>query len=405
MNKLLLVFTFVFATTFSGQAACSKKKEVSDFNQSIADTVNKKIITGSEQLNKYLPLLINKKVGLVVNHTSMVGNTHLVDTLLSLNVKVKKIFAPEHGFRGKADAGEKVNNELDAKTGLPIISLYGNNKKPTQQQLADLDIMIFDIQDVGVRFYTYISTMHYLMQACAENNKELIILDRPNPNGFYVDGPVLEPEYKSFVGMHPIPIVHGLTVAELAQMINGENWLDSGKVCKLHLITNANYTHKSTYSLPVKPSPNLPNDNAIRLYASLGLFEGTIMSMGRGTTYAFQVVGAPDKAFGEFTFTPKSIEGMAKNPPYENQACYGIDLRKADNKERFSIKYLIDFYQKAPDKEKYFNNFFNKLAGNKTLKEQIKKGMTEQQIKESWTPSLNAYKAKRKKYLLYPDFE
>ena len=406
MNKLFLVFTLLFATGLNDQASCSKKNENTVSHPSpTADSSSRKLETGAEQLQKYLPLLKNKNVGLVVNHTSIVGSRHLVDTLLSLNIKVKKIFAPEHGFRGKADAGETVNNETDSKTGIPIVSLYGNNKKPSRQQLADLDVLLFDIQDVGVRFYTYISTMHYLMEACAENNKELVILDRPNPNGHYVDGPVLEPSQKSFVGMHPIPIVHGLTIAELAQMINGEKWLDSGKVCKLHLITNKNYTHTTPYSLPVKPSPNLPNDVAIRLYPSLGLFEGTTLSIGRGTEFPFQVIGGPDKNYGNFTFTPKSIEGMAKNPPLENQLCYGVDLRKTGNDERFTLKYLIEFYNKSSNKDTYFNNFLSKLAGNTSLKVQIKKGMTEAQIRETWKGPLEKYKSIRKKYLLYPDFE
>ena len=404
MNKLFLLTLLLFANIGQHSSCSPENKQIQAQKENQSTTAEKKIITGAERLNLYLPLLMNKKVGLIVNHTSLVGNTHLVDTLLSLNIHVKKVFAPEHGFRGKADAGEKVNNEIDSKTGLPIISLYGSNKKPTKAQLADLDIVIFDIQDVGVRFYTYISTMHYAMEACAENKKQLLILDRPNPNGNYVDGPILEPEYSSFVGMHPIPLVHGLTIGELAQMINGEKWLDSGKVASIRVIPCENYTHKDQYSVPVKPSPNLPNDQAIKLYPSLGLFEGTIISMGRGTKFPFQVAGAPDNKYGEFTFTPRSIEGMAKNPPYENQVCYGVDLRKGSI-QGLTLKYLIDFYQKTPNKEKFFNNFFPKLAGNSILKEQIKSGLSEEQIKESWKPELNIYKAIRKKYILYEDFE
>lgn len=406
MNKLLLLLvTLLFTGNFSQHASCSKKPENPAVSKRTNDPSADKIRIGAEQLDRYIPLLKNKNVGLVVNHTSLINNTHLVDTLLSLHIKVKKIYAPEHGFRGKADAGEKVNNETDNKTGLPIISLYGSNKKPSAQHLADIDILIFDIQDIGARFYTYISTMHYIMEACAENNKELIILDRPNPNGHYVDGPILEPAYKSFVGMHPIPIVHGLTVAELAQMINGEKWLDSGRVCKLHLITAQNYSHRDSYSLPVKPSPNIPNDAAVSLYPSLGLFEGTIMSVGRGTEFPFQVVGAPAKVYGDFTFTPKSIDGMSKNPPYENQTCYGVDLRASNQSEKFTLSYVIHFYNKTPNKDTYFNNFFNKLAGNGTLKEQIRSGRSEKEIKDSWIPDLNAYKKIRKKYLLYEDFK
>lgn len=364
-----------------------------------------RISCGAERMEEYLPIIQNKRIALVVNQTSVIGKTHLADTLLAQKVKVVKIFSPEHGFRGNADAGEKVNNEMDAKTGLPIISLYGSNKKPSSESLKDVDIVIFDIQDVGVRFYTYISTMHYIMQACADNNKQLIILDRPNPNGYYVAGPVLDMKQTSFVGMHPIPVVHGLTVGELALMINGEHWLDSGKTCKVDIIKVKNYTHKDHYSLPVKPSPNIPNDQAVTLYPSLGLFEGTNMSVGRGTTFPFQVIGSPNKKNGTFKFTPKSIEGMAKNPPYENVECYGADLRNLyPESSTFNLRFLIDYYNKAVDKEKYFNNFFKKLAGNTILQDQIKKGMNESQIRETWQPELNKYKILRKKYLLYTDF-
>jgi uncharacterized protein YbbC (DUF1343 family) len=372
----------------------------------VSATINDhKIICGAERMEDYLPMLKNKNIALVVNQTSVIGKTHLADTLLAQKINVKKIFSPEHGFRGKADAGEKVNNEIDTKTGLPIISLYGNNKKPSHESLKDIDIVIFDIQDVGVRFYTYISTMHYIMQACADNKKQLIILDRPNPNGYYVAGPVLDLKQASFVGMHPIPIVHGLTIGELALMINGEHWLDSGKTCNLEIIKVKNYTHKDHYSLPVKPSPNLPNDQSITLYPSLGLFEGTNMSVGRGTAFPFQVIGSPNEKNGTFSFTPKSIEGMAKNPPYENEKCYGADLRNQyPESSIFNLRFLIDYYNKSADKEKYFNNFFKKLAGNIILQDQIKKGMTESQIRETWQPELNKYKILRKKYLLYPDF-
>ena len=416
MNKFIFIF-LLFISSISGATSCrengkntsqstithdSENPASSEIQQTAAAT---KIKTGAEQMEKYLPLLINKRVGLVVNHTSVVLNSHLVDTLLAMNVKITKIFAPEHGFRGQAPAGEKVANEVDAKTGIPIISLYGNNKKPTAAQLKDLDVLLFDIQDVGVRFYTYISTMHYLMEACAANNKPLIILDRPNPNGFYIDGPILQPKYKSFIGMHPIPVVHGLTVGELALMINGEKWLDSSRVCDITIIKNENYTHKDTYSLPVNPSPNLPNDRSIQLYPTLGLFEGTMMSMGRGTEFPFQVVGAPDKVFGTFTFTPRTIPGKAKNPPHENQLCYGIDYRSNNEASRFTLQPIIHFYKIAPDKEKYFISFFHKLVGNDIVMKQIKEGMSEAQIKATWEKELSAYKAMRKKYLLYTDFE
>ncbi|HWZ22486.1 MAG TPA: DUF1343 domain-containing protein, partial [Cytophagaceae bacterium] len=348
-------------------------------------------------------LLKNKNVALMVNPSSLVGKSHLVDTLIASGINIKKIFSPEHGFRGTADAGEKINNETDSKTGLPVISLYGDNKKPTEAQLKDIDVIVFDIQDVGVRFFTYISSMHYLMQACADYNKKIIILDRPNPNGYYIDGPVLEMSYKSFVGMHPIPIVHALTVGELAKMINGEKWLDSNKVCDLTVIPLKNYDHKMNYSLPVKPSPNLPNDLSIQLYPSLCLFEGTIISVGRGTENPFQIIGAPKKEYGKFEFTPKSTPG-AKKPLYENQLCYGIDVRNHASKKGLQLSFLIEVYQKSPEKDKFFNSFFNKLAGNKTLQEQVKKGLTEEEIRKSWQADLTKYKSMRKKYLLYSDF-
>jgi uncharacterized protein YbbC (DUF1343 family) len=404
MDKLFWAFLGSVATVILLVFSCSNQNSANEQVKQVPPPLPQKeqIICGADQLSEYLPILQNKNVAMVVNQTSIVGKTHLADTLLALKVNIKKIFSPEHGFRGTADAGEKVGNDTDAKTGLPIISLYGKNRKPSKESMADIDIVIFDIQDVGARFYTYISTMHYVMQACAENNKLLLILDRPNPNGQYVAGPVLEMKYKSFVGMHPIPIVHGLTIAELAAMINGEQWLDSGQVCKLNVVKVKNYTHKDSYSLPVKPSPNLPNDQAIRLYPALCLFEGTVISVGRGTNFPFQVIGSPNKNNGSFKFTPKSIEGMAKNPPYENILCYGTDLRNLyPESSGFSLRWLIDYYKKATDKDKFFNNFFNNLAGNSTLQAQIKKGMTEEQIRQSWEPELTKYKEMRKRYLMY----
>ncbi len=359
------------------------------------------LMTGAEQLPLFLPQLAGKRVAMVVNHTSLVGNTHLVDTLLYHKITIKKIFAPEHGFRGEADAGEHVSSGTDRKTGLPLISLYGDNKKPTAAQLTDVDVVIFDIQDVGARFYTYISTMHYVMEACAENGKKVFILDRPNPNGHYFDGPLLKPGFKSFVGMHPIPLVHGLTVGELALMINGQKWLANGITCELDVIKNKNYTHKTPYIVPVKPSPNLPNQQAIRLYPSICLFEGTPISVGRGTEYPFQMIGSPNPKNGSFTFTPQSMPG-AKNPPHLNKVCYGLDLRQ-DTLNHFTLSYLIDFYRKSHNQEKFFNAFFDKLAGTDQLKNQIKSGMTEAQIRESWKEDLTNYSTLRKRYLLYPD--
>ena len=360
--------------------------------------------TGAEQTNKYLHLLKGKNVALVVNQTSVINKTHLVDSLLSSGVKIKAIYAPEHGFRGDADAGAHINNASDAKTGLPILSLYGKNKKPTPEQLAGIDAVVFDIQDVGARFYTYISTMHYVMEACAENNKPLIILDRPNPNGYYVDGPVLDMQYTSFVGMHPIPVVHGLTVGELAQMINGQKWLTGGKTCAITVIPITNYTHKTRYSLPVKPSPNLPNDLAIQVYPTICLFEGTNVSVGRGTPTPFQVLGSPFYKKKAFSFTPVSTAG-ATNPMHKDQVCYGYKLTETSVNGKFSLSFLLDFYQNSEQQEKFFNKFFTSLAGSPALQEQIKAGKTEEQIRASWEPALSQYKQMRKKYLLYPDFE
>jgi uncharacterized protein YbbC (DUF1343 family) len=370
-------------------------------------TQAQKITVGAEQLDILLPKLSSQRVALLVNHTATIGKTHLVDSLLQRGVDIKKIFAPEHGFRGDADAGEKIIDGIDTKTKLPVVSLYGSakkDKKPSPEQLADVDVIIFDIQDVGVRFFTYISSLHYLMEACAEQNKKLIVLDRPNPNGSYVDGPVLtDTTLKSFIGMHPIPIVHGLTVGELAKMINGEGWLSEKKKCELEIIVMKNYSHQMPYSLPLKPSPNLPNDQAIALYPSICLFEGTVISVGRGTQHPFEYVGHPDLKNQPFQFTPISIDGMAKKPPHENKVCFGLDLSKEKVVKEISLKYLIQLYRQFPDKEKFFNSYFDKLAGTKLLKEQIKKGMTEKQIKATWRTELEKYKKQRKLYLIYKD--
>ena len=360
------------------------------------------VLVGAQQLDLLLPGLMNKRVALVVNNTSLVGKTHLADTLKSSGVRIMKIFAPEHGFRGTADAGEHVKDGVDVKTGFPLVSLYGSNRKPTTEQLFDVDVMIFDIQDVGVRFYTYISTMHYLMEACAENNKKLIILDRPNPNAF-VDGPVLEPAFRSFLGMHTIPLVHGLTVGELALMVNGEGWLGEGKHCDVEVIQIKNWKHDDPWSITVKPSPNLPNDQAIRLYPSIGMFEGTVMSVGRGTPMPFQVLGHPDLKNLTFQFTPVSVEGAAKNPLYENKICYGIDLRNVLPQRKTDLQYIMNMYQIFPDKEKFFNaKNFDTHVGTTKLREAIIDGKSEAEIRESWQADLNAYKKIRAKYLLYP---
>jgi uncharacterized protein YbbC (DUF1343 family) len=367
-----------------------------------AQTNKSKLILGAEQMDQLLPLVKDKKIGLVVNNTSRVGKTHLADTLIARGVKVNKIFGPEHGFRGDAADGEHVTDAVDEKTGVPVVSLYGKNYKATADQVKDLDILLFDIQDVGARFYTYISTMHYLMETCAENNKQLIILDRPNPNGSYVDGPIMQPELKSFVGMHPIPIAHGMTVGELAHMINDEGWLAESKKCNLVVIKMQNWKHDDDYSVPIRPSPNLPNDQAIRLYPSLCLFEGTVISIGRGTSMPFQVLGNPELNSMPFAFTPVPIKGVSTEPPHKNIACYGIDLRNVTPARKVDLQYLLVFYQKYPDKGKFFTAYFDKLAGTTQLKQQIKDGLTEDQIRASWKPGLDTFKEKRKKYLLYP---
>lgn len=348
--------------------------------------------------NLYFPLLEGKNVALTVNQSSILSGIHLVDTLIHSGINVSKVFTPEHGFSGTVSDGEDVIYQKK-KTNYDLISIYGKNKKPTQSQLAGIDIMVFDIQDVGVRFYTYISTMHYVMEACAEANIPVVILDRPNPNGSYVDGPVLKPKHRSFTGLHCIPIVHGLTVGELAMMINGKKWLKNGITCDLTVIKIKNWTHGTPYDLPVKPSPNLPNAHSIALYPSICLFEGTIMSVGRGTDFPFQQIGHPIYPDTTYSFTPKSTIG-AKYPPYEGEVCYGLHWKNRPLKYHFSIQPLIDAYKKMPVKS-FFNNYFNVLAGNTTLQQQIKDGKSEKEIRESWENELSSYKKMREKYLLY----
>lgn len=359
---------------------------------------------GAERMEDYLPLLEGKSVAMVVNQTSIVGNTHLVDTLLSRDVNIVKVMAPEHGFRGEAPDGEKIDDSKDEKTGTPIISIYGSNKKPTPEMLEDVDVLIFDIQDVGVRFYTFISTMHYVMEAAAENGKEVIVLDRPNPNGMYVDGPVKDENVSSFVGMHPIPIVHGLTVGELAKMINEEGWLANEIKADLKVVEMNGWDHTQTYSLPIKPSPNLPTDNAISLYPSLGLFEGTVVSVGRGTDHPFEQIGHPMYGSAGTVFTPQPNAG-SKYPPLEGELCVGYAFYNAESPRTFSLKWLLDFYQELSPKTEFFKDYLTLLAGTEELRKQIELGLTEEQIRGTWQPKLKAYKAMRKRYLLYPDFE
>ncbi|WP_411893754.1 exo-beta-N-acetylmuramidase NamZ domain-containing protein [Winogradskyella sp. A2] len=377
--------------------------------------IDKPIIVGANQTEQYLPLLKGKRVGIVANQTSVIfrkkirkfnvlNYKHIVDSLIELNINVKKVFSPEHGFRGTADAGEAVKDGIDTKTQLPIFSLHGKHKKPTKQKVEDLDIMVFDIQDVGVRFYTYISTLHYVMEACAEQNIPLLILDRPNPNGNYIDGPVLEKEHSSFLGMHPVPIVHGMTIGEYAQMINGEGWLNNGVKCNITIIEIENYTHDRSYSLPIRPSPNLPNDQSIILYPSLGLFEGTNINAGRGTEFQFQRYGAPflDKTNYMFSYTPKPNFG-SKYPKHKDEFCYGTDLSKVHAKRQFTLKYIIDAYNNAIDKSKVFNTAsFTTHAGTAKLQQQIEAGLSESQIKVTWQEGIEQFNKTRKAYLLYP---
>jgi uncharacterized protein YbbC (DUF1343 family) len=369
-----------------------------------------KIKVAAEQTDLYLNLLKGKIIAVVANQTSVIEKkekrkekrefVHVVDSLLSLNMKVKKVFAPEHGFRGKADAGELLKDGIDTKTGLPIISLYGKNKKPSAEQLKGIDLIVFDIQDVGARFYTYISSLHYVMEAAAEAGIPLIIFDRPNPNGHYIDGPILEIEHKSFVGMHPVPVVYGMTIGEYGQMINGEKWLANGIQCDLTVIPLKNYTHKSTYSLPIKPSPNLPNDKAINLYPSLCFFEGTSVSAGRGTDMQFQIYGSPYLERTSFYFTPQSNEG-AKNPKYRNKKCYGEDLRETEKLSQLNLSWLLKANKQTHTAGSFFNSFFTKLAGTEKLQDQIMQGLSEQEIRKSWQKGLSTFKKIRSKYLIY----
>lgn len=391
----------------------------------------KRIIPGAERIDCYLPLLKGKKVGVFANQTSMVGNTHLVDTLQKLGITIKAIFGPEHGFRGTAGAGEKVGTYIDKETGIPVISLYGSKRRPSEEDLKDIDILIFDIQDVGVRFYTYISSLQEYMEAAFENDKPLIILDRPNPNGFYVDGPVLQPEFKSFVGMQPVPIVYGMTLGEYASMLCGEKWLNekanakyaafkNSKELKKHLIIvkNENYDHKSKYILPVKPSPNLPDIQSVYLYPSTCLFEGTTLSEGRGTEKPFQIFGAPTLPKNLYSFTPNPRAGAPSSKHY-GEVCYGWNLSGTPEEilekvnQHVQLKWIMDAYRLFPDKNKFFivpksgdmkNSFIDKLAGNDELWQQIRDGKSEKEIRASWEPALQQFKKIRKKYLMYKDF-
>ena len=408
-------YLFLFLLMNFQLISCAEKKK--NENPKIKkDTVL--IKTGADRLELYIPILKGKNIAIVANQTSVlnilqkpeintnVKNTeivqhHLVDFLHEVkDIKVKKVFAPEHGFRGKEDAGAHVDDGIDTKTGLSILSLHGKNKKPSATQLKDIDIVVFDIQDVGVRFYTYISTLHYVMEACAEAGVQVIILDRPNPNGHYIDGPVLELEHKSFVGMHKVPVVYGMTIGEYGQMINGEKWLNNNIQCNLKVIPLENYTHNSKYSLPIKPSPNLPNDKSINLYPSLGFFEGTTINAGRGTDIQFQIYGAPFFEKTNFSYTPKANNG-SKYPKHKGENCYGVDLRKTDNLSKIDLSFLISAYKRTPKNESFFGKTFTIHAGTKKLQQQIEEGIPENEIRKKWQKDLRDFKKTRSKYLIY----
>lgn len=389
--------------------------EVSASGGSASVSKPAEIVTGADQTEAYLNYLKGKRVGMVVNPTSIIGRTPSVDSLKALGVNIVRIFGPEHGFRGDASAGVKVDDSVDPKTGIAVFSLYGKTQKPTKESLSDIDLMIFDIQDVGARFYTYTITMHRVMEACAENGVELMILDRPNPNGYLVDGPILDLALSSGIGIHPVPIAHGMTVGEYAQMLNGEGWLANGVQCKINVVKMKHYAHDMPYSLPVSPSPNLNTQQSILLYPSLCLFEGTIISQGRGTRFPFTVLGNPDlKEKYDFSFTPVSIKGMAETPLHQDQACYGLDLRNYNTEDlrksrQINLGWLMEMYRAYPHKEKFFDfkqsnqmGNIDKLAGTKAFKEQIIAGKTEAEIRRSWEPGLSQFKQTREKYLLYP---
>jgi len=410
-NTVLLVVLTIFSCGSSTEKKEERGKK-KESKETRVKTQDEQIIVGAEQFHLYTELLKGKNVGVVANQTSFLEKeeAHLVDFLISKKVSVKKVFAPEHGFRGTADAGEHVKDGVDSKTGVPLISLYGSNKKPSQEQLKGIDIVVFDIQDVGARFYTYISTLHYVMEACAELGIPVIVLDRPNPNGHYIDGPILEKEHQSFVGMHPVPVVHGMTIGEYAQMINGEGWIDNlgsdwskkRTYCDLTIIKMKNYTHQTPYSLPIKPSPNLPNAQSINLYPSLCFFEGTFINAGRGTDMQFQVFGAPSLPASKYTFsyTPQANEG-AKSPKFKGQLCHGKDLRNEPRLSKINLEWLIDAYNANGKKKDFFNSFFVKLAGTKKLQQQIEQGLSGEEIRDSWKDGLDSFKKIREKYLIY----
>jgi len=407
-NTYLILFLLMNFQLIS----CAQKAQNSEIKGQSSIQQDLKIKTGAENTHLYLKLLKGKKVAIVANQTSVIEKRketedseefiHIIDSLLTLKINIKKVFAPEHGFRGEADAAEFIKDGKDSKTGLPIISLYGKNKKPSAEQLKNIDVVVFDIQDVGVRFYTYISTLHFVMEACAEVGIPVIILDRPNPNGHYIDGPVLEMKHTSFVGKHPVPVVYGMTIGEYGHMINGEKWLKNGIQCDLKVIPLKNYTHHSEYSLAIRPSPNLPNDTSINLYPSLGFFEGTIINSGRGTEFQFQRYGASFFPKSDFSYTPNPNFG-AKYPKEKGKLCYGVDLSKNKKLSAIHLAWIIDAYQKTPKTTQFFGNTFTIHAGNTKLQKQIEQGLTSEEIRKTWGKDLEVFKEIRSNYLIYED--
>jgi len=405
---LLWVLIPIIIGSACGNPGKTRTDQVDPKSELNTDAKQSRIIVGANNLRRYLPIIKGKRIAVVANQTSVIfkeggGHTHLVDSLLALDIDIKKVFSPEHGFRGRADAGERVGDGIDSKTGLPIISLYGANRKPAPSQLANVDIVVFDIQDVGVRFYTYIATLQLVMESCAESNRQIIVLDRPNPNGHYVDGPVMETEHRGFLGMTNIPLVYGMTIGEYAKMINGEGWLEGKKKAILTVVSLKKYTHESEYDLPIRPSPNLPNASAINLYPSLGLFEGTNINAGRGTEFQFQRYGASflDETQYSFDYTPQPNFG-SKNPKENGKKCFGKDLSALSRINEVSLKWLIDAYANCTDKTRFFNTSgFTKHAGTKSLQRQIEAGLSEEEIKVTWQKDLEDFKKIRAKYLLY----
>ena len=392
-NTYLILFLLLFFTSCKS----SEKKDIVSIKKV---TLSKKILPGAYQTSLYVPLLKNKKVAIVGNQTSEINGKHLADTLLQLKINITKVFSPEHGFRGTGSAGEKISNSIDDRTGLPIVSLYGKHKKPTSHDLQNVDIIVFDIQDVGVRFYTYLSTLHYVLEAAAEHHIPVVVLDRPNPNSDYIDGPIMQEKNTSFVGLHPVPIVYAMTIGEYAKMINGEKWLKNGIQAQLKIIPVKNYKHGDVYHLPVKPSPNLPNHQAVRLYPSLCLFEGTDISVGRGTDFPFQVYGSPQLPPTDFYFIPQPNSG-SKWPKHQGVKCFGKDMRNITPPTEIHLNWLIETYKAYPDKEIYFKAFFNRLAGDSNLQKMIKETKSISEIKQSWQEGLKKFKKIRKKYLIY----